>query len=117
MSTSQLIEEHGRGQHPQTLHVSKSFPRLEPSRSRPLARSRASTVLDESIAETLSPDVESQTYNGTGPQQKGDVFEKATSNSGRDGSFRDADPLSPQDQEVPEGFDELPIELVSLIDR
>lgn len=74
-------------------------------------------MLDESIAETLNPDVDSQPFNETSPQQKGDVFEKATSKSGRNGSFRDADPLSPQDQEVPEGFDELPIELVSLIDR
>ncbi len=61
--------------------------------------------------------MESEPRSNNSPQQKGDVFEKATSANGRDGSARDADPLSPQDQEVPEGFDELPIELVSLIDR
>lgn len=117
MSTSQLVGEYGTGQYPQTLHISKSFSRLKASPSSLLDRSRSSTLHDGSIAETLSLDAESQPYNGTSPQHKGDLFEKATSSSGRDGSYRDADPLSPQDQEVPKGFDELPIELVSLIDR
>lgn len=117
MSTSQTTGDHGSGPRPQTLQISKSFSRLEPSRSSPLARSKANTLQNGSILETTSSDAESQSHDGSNPQQKADLFEKATSKSGKDGSARDTDPLSPQDQEVPEGFDELPIELVSLIDR
>ena len=117
MSTFQAIADQGSRPRPQTLHVSKSFSRLEPSRSSPLARSRSSTLQNGSIAEAISPVAEDQAHNENGPQKNGDVFEKAPSGSDRDRSARDPDPLSPQDQEVPEGFDELPIELISLIDR
>lgn len=45
-----------------------------------------------------------------------DIFEKSSLISGAEGTFRDVSEIeSPQD--VPEGFDDLPIELVSLIDR
>ena len=117
MSTIQAIGDHGSGPRPQTLQISKSFSRLEPSRSSPLARSRASTLQNGTISESLSPDTEGHLRSGNSPQQKTDVFEKANSSSGRDGAARDSEPLSPQDQEVPEGFDDLPIELISLIDR
>ena len=116
-STSQITGDRGSGPRPQALQISKSFSRLEPSRSSPLNRSRATTLQNGSIPEATSSDAEGQSYNGSNPQQKADLFEQATSNSGKHGSARDTDPLSPQDQEVPEGFDDLPIELVSLIDR
>ena len=117
MSTSQISGDHKTGPRPQTLHISKSFSRLEPSHPSPLARSRANTLQDGSTLATTAPDAEGQLYSEDSPLQKADVFEKAISGNGRDGSARDADLLSPQDQEVPEGFDELPIELLSLIDR
>ena len=117
MSSSVTIADRGPGPRPQTLHISKSFSRLEPSRSSPLTQSRSSTSENGSIAEAINPDAENQAQTGSSLQQKGSVFEQATSSGDRDGSARNADPLSPQDQELPEGFDELPIELISLIDR
>lgn len=52
--------------------------------------------------------------NGSGKQE--DIFEKSSLISGAEGIVRDVSEIvSPQD--VPEGFDELPIELISLIDR
>ncbi len=42
-----------------------------------------------------------------------DVFEK--NNAAKDNGANNAQPLSAQ--ELPEGFDDLPIELISLIDR
>lgn len=51
-----------------------------------------------------------------GSEKREDIFEKSGLVSEAGGSFRDvSDMESPQD--VPEGFDELPIELISLIDR
>ena len=48
--------------------------------------------------------------------QQDDIFEKNNLVSGDRGSIQDVNELeSPHD--VPEGFDELPIELISLIDR
>ena len=50
-----------------------------------------------------------------GPQRD-DFFEKNNLVSGEQGAVQNVDDLdSPRD--IPEGFDELPIELVSLIDR
>ena len=117
MSSAQAIGDPGSGPRPQTLQISKSFSRLEPSQSSRLARSRASTLQNGTFLETPSPDTEGSLKKRNNLQQKTDVFEKATSIGGRDGAARDSDPLSPQDQEVPEGFDDLPIELISLIDR
>ena len=52
--------------------------------------------------------------NNSGKQE--DIFEKSSLISGAEGTVRDVSEIvSPQD--VPEGFDELPIELISLIDR
>ena len=117
MFTTQAIGDNGSGPRPQTIQISKSFSRLEPSRSSPLARSRASTLQNGSIEGALSPDTEEGLSTGNSTKRKVDVFEKAILGSGVDGVARDSDPLSPQDQVVPEGFDDLPIELVSLIDR
>lgn len=52
--------------------------------------------------------------NSKGKQE--DIFEKSSLISGAEGIIRDVSEIeSPQD--IPEGFDELPIELISLIDR
>ena len=49
-------------------------------------------------------------------REQEDVFEKTNFFSGEEGSVKDIETLdSPSD--IPEGFDELPIELISLIDR
>ena len=45
-----------------------------------------------------------------------DIFEKSSLISGAEGTVRDVSEIESQ-QTVPEGFDELPIELISLIDR
>ena len=49
-------------------------------------------------------------------EEEEDIFQKSSLISGSDGTVKDVREIeSPQD--TPEGFDELPIELVSLIDR
>lgn len=45
-----------------------------------------------------------------------DIFEKENLVNGAHGKVQDVNELD-SPQEVPEGFDELPIELISLIDR
>lgn len=45
-----------------------------------------------------------------------DIFEKSSLISGAEGTVRDVSEIE-SPQTVPEGFDELPIELISLIDR
>ena len=54
--------------------------------------------------------------NSRGGLQENDIFEKDNLVSGAQGSVQDVNELdSPQG--IPDGFDELPIELISLIDR
>ena len=96
---------------PHVSHNSKSFSRIEPAKTSPL-RSRASTlshgvvpVQDNPLMVEAMGDVISK------PQE--DIFEKKSSS--RSNTANNDQPLSPQ--ELPEGFDDLPIELVSLIDR
>ena len=79
---------------PHVSHNSKSFSRIEPAQTSPL-RSRANTL-----------------SHGVVPVQE-DIFEKK--GPSRSNTANNHQPLSPQ--ELPEGFDDLPIELVSLIDR
>ena len=92
-------------------HNSKSFSRIEPTRSSPL-RSRASTLSHDLVSEVDNPlSVKWDDVNGE--LQHEDVFEKKSpSGSHTVGNIR---PMVPQ--ELPEGFDDLPIELISLIDR
>ena len=97
---------------PPVSHNSKSFSRIEPAKTSPL-RSRANTlshgvvpVQDNPLLVEVMGDVVSK------PQQE-DIFEKKSPS--RSNTANNDQPLSPQ--ELPEGFDDLPIELVSLIDR
>lgn len=110
MSSIATHKDPGR---PQMSHNSKSFSRIEPTRSSPL-RSRASTLShgflpaqDNSLSPEAMGDVNSKL-------QQEDVFVKNSPN-GTTSTVNNDQPLSPQ--EIPEGFDDLPIELVSLIDR
>lgn len=109
MSTIATHKDPGR---PQMSHNSKSFSRIEPTRSSPL-RSRASTLShgilpaqDNPLSPEAMGDVNSKLHQE-------DVFEK--NSPGGTSTMKNDQPLSPQ--EIPEGFDDLPIELVSLIDR
>ena len=93
-------------------HNAKSFSRIEPTKSSPL-RSRAST-LSHGVVSTSGDPLSGPVMEDTSRKlQQQDVFEQkgVTSSS----AAKDDQPLSPQ--EIPEGFDDLPIELVSLIDR
>ena len=99
---------------PQIPHPSTSFSRLVSSPSSPNARSRASTLKTLSVAGDPASEMTISWLNERGKQE--DIFEKSSLVSGAEGTVQDVHEMeSPQD--VPEGFDELPIELVSLIDR
>lgn len=92
LSRSQTLSDIGIGQS-QSVHPSQSFSRLDSSRSTPAIRSRASTL-----------------------QNTRDIFEK--SNSATEMALsRTNHAISSPSQEFQHGFDELPIELMSLIDR
>ena len=102
----------------QTPHMSKSFSRLDSPRSSPLSRSRASTLQNGATPELLTSEMTASPLsdNVNRGLQQDDIFEKNNLVSGDQGSIQDVNELeSPHD--VPEGFDELPIELISLIDR
>ena len=110
MSRSSDIAQHGF-ERPETLQNSKSFSRIEPKISSPL-RSRAST-----LSHTIQSEMpNSHLTNGmaeVNSKLEEDIFEK--SHSPLDSNVNNVQPLSPQ--ELPQDFDELPIELLSLIDR
>ena len=114
MSYAPMMEPNNR---PQIPHPSKSFSRLVSSPSSPTARSRASTLQTVSVAHDPGSETTTTSWlteDGRGEQE--DIFETSSLVSGAEGTVRDVSEMeSPQD--VPEGFDELPIELVSLIDR
>ena len=106
------------GSRPSALHSSKSFSRLEPSISNPLSRHRASTAQSGVIQEVLSPE-KANFESALDPPESchNDIFEKKDSEEvsattkALDANF-DTSP-----QGFPEGFDDLPIELISLTDR
>ena len=95
---------------PQNLHMPNSFSRLTSSPSSPLARSRATTLQTVLGSDMTAPSLDEKSRN------QEDIFEKSSLISSAEGIVRDVRELeSPKD--VPEGFDDLPIELISLIDR
>ena len=113
MSFALMMEPKNRPQNP---HPSKSFSRLVSSPSSPNARSRASTLQTVPVARDSGSEMTSSWLDENGGGKQEDIFEKNTLVSGAEGTVRDVNEIeSPQD--VPDGFDELPIELVSLIDR
>ena len=101
---------------PQTPHSSNSFSRLVSSPSSLHARSRASTLQTVSVPGNLSPKMTTSWSNENGGETQEDIFEKSSLVSGVEGIVRDVSEIE-SSQKLPEGFDELPIELVSLIDR
>ena len=110
------VTGHNGSSRPQTPHMSSSFSRLISSPASPHARNRASTIQTGSIAGNLGPEMTTSWSNENSKEKQEDIFEKSSLVSGAEGTVRDVSEIeSPQD--IPEGFDELPIELVSLIDR
>lgn len=101
---------------PQIRPISNSFSRLVSPASSPHTRSRSSTLQTVSVAGNLSSEMTTRWSDENSSEKREDIFEKSGLVSETGASFRDVSEMeSPQD--VPEGFDELPIELISLIDR
>ncbi len=101
---------------PQSPPKSNSYSRLVSSPSSPLARSRASTLQTVSVAGNLGSEIPTSLLDENSRGKQEDIFEKSSLISGAEGTVRDVSEIEcPQD--IPEGFDELPIELISLIDR
>ena len=98
--------------------MSKSFTRLDSPHASPISRSRASTLQNGTSPGSLNIETIALSLEGNakGGLQENDIFEKDNLVSGAQGSVQDVNELdSPQG--IPDGFDELPIELISLIDR
>ncbi|KAL8823995.1 MAG: hypothetical protein Q9191_005383 [Dirinaria sp. TL-2023a] len=97
---------------PSSTHNPKSFSRIEPKRASPL-RSRSSTLShgDGPSADVAGP-VDIMTEVSSRLESE-DVFDKGSPVAQGAGDY--GQPLSPQ--QLPQGFDDLPIELISLIDR
>ncbi|KAL8723724.1 MAG: hypothetical protein Q9225_000019 [Loekoesia sp. 1 TL-2023] len=88
---------------------------MEPSHASPLGRTRASTLQNGAIPESTSPEkIQPLRSEGANPQN-GDIFEKDSAST-LDGSGKIA-AAKEELQGLPAGFDDLPIELVSLTDR
>ena len=97
---------------PSNIQSTKSFTRYEPSKPEPRSRNRASS-LRNGVAANASENEKS--YLVLEQSQGGDVFEKR--NSEEDRRETKATVASTSAEGLPEGFDELPIELISLTDR
>lgn len=94
----------------------KPFTRLESPQTTPSARSRATTLQTDFTRENADPPPGASLNDPSQKPQDGDIFERSTLISGKQGALKDIEQVdSPSD--IPEGFDELPIELISLIDR
>ncbi|MCJ1281290.1 hypothetical protein MMC26_000608 [Xylographa opegraphella] len=101
-----------QAQRPFSLQSSKSFTRYEPSKSEPRSRNRASSLRNGVAANIPGNEKGAPVID---QQQGGDVFEKR--NSEEDRRETKAIVASTSVEGLPEGFDELPIELISLTDR
>ena len=75
-----------------------------------------STLQTISVASDPGSEMTNSGLHEYSKEKREDVFEKSSLVNGEEGTVRDVSEMeSPQD--VLEGFDELPIELISLIDR
>ena len=100
----------------QVPHMPISFSRLVSSPSSPHPRSRTSALQTVFVASDLGSEMTNSGLHEDTKEKREDIFEKSNLVSGAEGTVRDVSEMEyPQD--VPEGFDELPIELISLIDR
>lgn len=96
-------------QRPRPLHTTRSFSRYEPpTQTTPTVRSRSSTIQNG----ILSPVVEPASPEQTAASRLPDAFEKLTpAADGQDEEPKEAD------HQLPEGFDDLPVEIASMTDR
>lgn len=95
------------------VHTSNPFSRLEPSHS---IRNRASTLQNETSSEFMVTKTVAPPKQNKGGAVSGSIFEGMSSNSNLDTTATGlaSSSMAPV---VPEKFDELPIEILSLIDR
>ena len=111
-----MVTEGHSPRRPQTPQKSYSFTRLESPRSSPLSRSRASTLQNSTTNRPVHSELTASPVDENRRLDQDDIFENDHLVSSAQGRVQDVTELdSPQD--LPEGFDELPIELISLIDR
>lgn len=103
------------GHRPYAPNKSQSFTRLDSPRS-PLSRSRASTIQDDNRASKARLELATSPLDETRQLDQDDIFEKDTLPSETIGAVKDGDGLD-SPYEVPADFDQLPIELISMIDR
>lgn len=114
ISRVQTMGEYGAG-HPQSPHTPHSFSRLESTPSSPLGQSRTSTSQNETTQGNMGPEIKAFQQGGKSQTHSGDIFDKGSDSSLATATTGATSSVSPQ--MIPEGFDELPIELVSLTDR
>ena len=100
---------------PQTFHGSKSFTRMEPSPTSPLARSRAKTLQDGSRSAAINPRNAISSSDEVSTVQHGDIYENES--AGALDASSTVGTVVEDAQELPNGFNDLPIELLSLTDR
>ncbi len=101
--------DYGAG-HLQVSHASQPFPRFG---SPPLSRKMASSVQKGVVAENMNPGTEGPLPDGQCFFQAQDMFEKKTSAINLATSARDLSTLTASLG----GNDDIPIEILSLIDR
>ncbi|KAF2501820.1 hypothetical protein BU16DRAFT_569715 [Lophium mytilinum] len=95
------------------LHTSKSFSRLEPSKS-PLSRSRASTLQGPPVPDILFPQDVVMSPSVEDGEEKKDIFASKDGDESVDGELDEQDA---PDIKLPDTFEELPIEIRSLTER
>ncbi|KAL9593530.1 MAG: hypothetical protein Q9219_007509 [cf. Caloplaca sp. 3 TL-2023] len=88
---------------------------MEPSQLSPLGRTRASTFQNGAILESVNPEPAQLQQDPPSRPGDEDIFENDLENTQND--FNKAMAAKEELQDLPAGFDDLPIELVSLTDR
>lgn len=96
---------------PPIIHGPSSYSKTSAPVTSPV-RARASTVSHGVVERSLKADLSKPRTLAVGTSRGADVFDGSSSESNRREQFQVSSP-----QDIPEGFDELPIELTSLVDR
>lgn len=111
MASSTAVE----GRRPYTPDRSQSFTRLASPQS-PLSRSRASTIQNDARADKIRLELATSPLDENRRLDQDDVFEKDPLVTDTVGTVKDVSELD-SPNEIPADFDQLPIELISMIDR
>ena len=107
-----------RERRPANPQSSKSFSRFEPSHANPLSRQRASTLQAGTASEARSP--QKLAFDGVRDGRdlhQDDIFEKKGLEDDSERAQVIETASNKMSESIQEGFDDLPIELVSLTDR